>query len=431
MQIGMRKNNIILEKGKKWNDYLRNKEKEDCCGCGACAQRCPKQCITMKEDEEGFLYPVVDAGQCINCGLCEKVCPWMNVPEKMHPLEVLAAKNRNEEERMDSSSGGVFIALAKKVIEKEGVVFGAVFDENWEVWHTYAETLEDVKPMMGSKYLQSRMENAYWQAETFLREGRKVLFSGTPCQIAGLHAYLRKDYSNLLSVDLICHGVPSPGIWRKYIHETFDLSARRAVAGKNTVLYSSLNSMPGIAGIKFRDKQLNGWKKFSFVVRGLSASEADKNSVLLSDIHYTNPFMRGFLANIYLRPACYGCKCKDGVSRSDLTIADFWGIQNIMPDFDDDKGVGLVLVGSDKGKQMLESIDLEIRPSNMEDAVSRFNRSYLEPPVSHPKRIDFFESVSRGMTITRSVETILAVPLYKRAYRKLKRIVECAFKILK
>ena len=370
----------------KWNDYLRKKMKMDCCGCGACVQRCPKQCITMKEDEEGFLYPVVDAGKCINCGLCEKVCPWINVQEKRFPLEVLAAKNKNEQERMDSSSGGVFIALAKKVIEKGGVVFGAVFDENWEVRHTYAETLEDIKPMMGSKYLQSRMENAYCHAEAFLKEGREVLFSGTPCQIAGLHAYLRKDYSNLLSVDLICHGVPSPGIWRKYIHETFDSisSARRAVAGKN--------------------------------------------SVLLSNIHYTNPFMRGFLANIYLRPACYGCKCKSGVSHSDLTIADFWGIQNIMPDFDDDKGTGLILVGGEKGEQMLESIGLEIRPSNMEDAVLRFNRSYMEPPVSHPKRDDFFKSVSKGIAVTRSVETILAVPLYKRVYRKLKRAVKRAFK---
>lgn len=141
-----------------------------------------------------------------------------------------------------------------------------------------------------------------------------------------------------------------------------------------------------------------------------------------------NQEVRGFLMKIYLYPACYVCKCKDGVIHNDLTIADFWGIQDIMPDFDDDKGVGLVLVGSGKGKQMLESIGLEIRPSNMEDAVSRFNRSYLEPPVSHPKRIDFFKSVSRGMTITRSVETILAVPLYKRAYRKLKRTVKRVFK---
>ena len=414
----------------KWNDYLRKKMKMDCCGCGACVQHCPKQCITMKEDEEGFLYPVVDAGKCINCGLCEKVCPWINVQEKRFPLEVLAAKNKNEQERMDSSSGGVFIALARRVIAKGGVVFGAVFDENWEVHHTYAETLEDIKPMMGSKYLQSRMENSYCQAEAFLKEGREVLFSGTPCQIAGLHAYLRKDYSNLLSVDLICHGVPSPGIWRKYIHETFDSisSARRAVAGKNTVLSLSLNSMPGITGIKFRDKKMSGWKKYSFVVQGTSASKADQNSVLLSNIHYTNPFMRGFLSNIYLRPACYGCKCKSGVSHSDLTIADFWGIQNIMPDFDDDKGTGLILVGGEKGEQMLESIGLETRLSSMEDAVLRFNRSYMEPPAPHPDRANFFKYVSKGMTVDRSVEAIFSVPLYKRVYRRLKRMIKTCFK---
>lgn len=240
--------------------------KKDCCGCAACVQRCPRHCITLKEDEEGFLYPDVDLDACVDCHLCEKVCPLINRPEKICPSEVLAVKNRNEEERMASSSGGVFIALAKKIIEQGGVVFGAVFDDNWEVVHTYTETLEGVRPMMGSKYVQSRMENTFREAETFLKDGRKVLFSGTPCQITGLHNYLRKDYPNLLAVDFLCHGVPSPGVWRRYLEETFGRSARRAAAGKNTVLSSSLKSMPVITGIEFRDKNLT----------------AGKNSVLLS-----------------------------------------------------------------------------------------------------------------------------------------------------
>lgn len=217
---------------------IKIQNKQDCCGCAACVQRCPKRCISMKEDNEGFLYPVVDESVCIDCGLCEKVCPIINRPEKLPVKEVLAVKNRNEAERMASSSGGVFIALAKKTIEKGGVVFGAVFDENWEVMHTYAETLDEVKPMMGSKYLQSRIGNSFRDAEKFLKEGREVLFTGTPCQVTALHNYLRKDYLNLLSVDFLCHGVPSPGVWRKYLDEEFHLSARRAAAGKNTVLLS-------------------------------------------------------------------------------------------------------------------------------------------------------------------------------------------------
>lgn len=189
----------------------------------------------MKEDEEGFLYPVVDETVCIDCGLCEKVCPIINRPEKLPVMKVFAVKNRNEEERMASSSGGVFIALAKKVIEQGGVVFGAVFDGNWEVKHTYAETLDGVKPMIGSKYVQSRIEESFCHAEKFLKEGRKVLFTGSPCQITALHNYLRKDYPNLLSVDFLCHGVPSPGVWRKYLEEMSSLSAFKAT-GKNSVL---------------------------------------------------------------------------------------------------------------------------------------------------------------------------------------------------
>ena len=152
------------------------KEKKDCCGCSACVQKCPMHCITLVEDNEGFLYPKIDASVCINCGLCEKVCPWLNRPDPIEPKEVLAVKNRDEDERMASSSGGVFIALARKIIERGGVVFGAVFDGNWEVMHVYAETIESVRPMMGSKYVQSRIGNSYQDAEQFLKEGRDVLF---------------------------------------------------------------------------------------------------------------------------------------------------------------------------------------------------------------------------------------------------------------
>lgn len=269
---------------------IKIQNKQDCCGCMACVQRCPKHCISMKEDKEGFLYPVVDENICIDCGLCEKVCPWLNHSKPISPIEVLAVKNCNEAERMASSSGGVFIALAKEVLSQGGIVFGAIFDENWEVKHTYAETLEDVKPMMGSKYLQSRIGNCYQEAEKFLKEGRQVLFTGTPCQITGLHRFLRKTYPNLLSVDILCHGVPSPGVWRKYLNEEFTLSTQRMVDEKENILSSALNTtIPIITSIEFRDKKLNGWKQFNFVVRGKFSSKEDRNSILLSNIHRTNP----------------------------------------------------------------------------------------------------------------------------------------------
>ena len=393
-------------------------EKQDCCGCSACVQKCPRHCITLEEDGEGFLYPKVDASACINCGLCEKVCPWLNRSEKTEPLEVLAVKNRNEAERMASSSGGVFIALAGRVIAEGGVVFGAVFDGNWEVMHAYAETMEGVRPMMGSKYLQSRIGDSYRDAERFLKEGREVLFTGTPCQITALHKYLRKEYPNLLSVDFLCHGVPSPGVWRRYLDETFFRSARRAAAGKNTVLPSSLKSLPVITGIGFRDKEKFGWKKYSFVVRG-SASKADENSVLLSDIHYANPYMRGFLSDVYLRPSCYHCKCKNGVSHSELTIADYWGIHVVMPDFDDDKGVGLVLLNTDKGKDAFSILDMDIRKSTLEDA-RRFNNGFKDCVKEHPKRGKFYGSLSRQKTVSSIVERTLHVSLFRKVCRKVK-----------
>ena len=396
-------------------------DKRDCCGCSACVQRCPKHCITLHEDTEGFLYPKVDENSCIDCGLCEKVCPLLNRPEAITPQAVLAVKNCNEEELLTSSSGGVFVAVAHKVIQEGGVVFGAVFDEHWEVKHTYAETLEEVRPMMGSKYLQSRMENCYREAEQFLKQGCKVLFTGTPCQVTGLYSFLRKDYPNLLCVDFLCHGVPSPGIWRRYLEETFFNPARRAVAGKNTVLSSSLKTVPVLTGIEFRDKKSYGWKKYSFVVRGKSASKTDQNSVLLSVIHRENAFMRGFLSDIYLRPSCYRCRCKNGISHSDLTIADYWGIDRLMPDFDDDKGVGLVLVNTEKGKEMFNSLDMEIRMSSLDDA-RRLNGGFKEMVKVHPKRDKFFHLIDeKDCTVEKAVETCLYVPEYKRMLRWIKR----------
>lgn len=396
-------------------------EKHLCCGCSACVQICPKHCISLSEDEEGFLYPEVSLKQCIDCGLCEKVCPMISRPAPIEPLKTLAVKNRNEEERMKSSSGGVFIALARRVIEKGGVVFGAVFDEDWEVKHTYAESLEEVHPMMCSKYLQSRIENTYFEAGQFLKQGREVMFAGTPCQITGLKKYLRKDYPNLLAVDFLCHGVPSPGVWRTYLRETFGTAAQRAATGKNTVLSLSLKNVPAIAGISFRDKTLSGWKKFSFVVWGKSASKADKNSVLLSAIHRDNPYMRGFLSNLYLRPSCYRCLCKNGISHSDLTIADFWGIGSLMPDFDDDKGVGLVLVNTRRGETIFRDLDMDTRISSLADA-QPMNGGFRPIIKVHPKRLLFFNEISQGKNISESVDLCLKETLTNRLYNILRRV---------
>lgn len=403
----------------------------DCCGCGACVQRCPKACISLHEDEEGFMYPVVDENVCVDCGACERACPLINRAEPIPPLKVYAAKNKNEDERISSSSGGLFILLAKAVLAKGGVVFGAVFDNEWQVVIKYAETLDEVLPMMGSKYVQSRTETAYRDAERFLKQGREVLFTGAPCQIAGLRTFLRKDYPNLLAVDYLCHGAPSPGVWRRYLDELLNKhSDRRSVAGKNTVL-NSLKSMSSIEDIAFRDKRL-GWKKFSFVLTLAEASaEGEKNSVLSSRIFqkfYDNPYMRGFLSDVYLRPSCYECRCKNGVNHSDLTIGDFWGIERFFPDMDDDKGISVVVVSSKKGEEILNDLFLELREANIED-VKESNGGFRDKLRPHKKRQEFFIRFNKAEeSIEELINDVLRLSFTVKLRKNCKKAIKGAVK---
>lgn len=405
------------------------KDKSLCCGCSACVQRCPKQCITMHEDEEGFLYPKVDTATCIDCGLCEKVCPIINQAVPSEPLKVYAAKNKDLQKRELSSSGGHFIALAERVIEKGGVVFGVVFDENWEAHHVAATTLAELQPMMRSKYMQSRVENTFAEAEKYLNEGREVMYTGTPCQIAALKLFLRKEYSNLLTVDVICHGVPSPGVWRKYLQEEINLSARSAANGENTVLNHSLKSMPVITGVSFREKSRSGyeWGKFGFVLWGKSPSKGDKNSVLSSNSLHDNPFMKGFLRDIYLRPSCYNCPSKGGKSKSDMTIADYWGIGRVMPDFHSPEGVSLAILHTEKSVAAFSECNVECRESNMTDAIAG-NISYYKSVAEPSKRAQFYKEYigKSDVSVISLINEVTKVSFLLRAKRFAKRTIRFA-----
>lgn len=192
-------------------------DKHNCCGCSACANVCPKTCIAMSTDEEGFLYPVVDMSVCVGCGLCEKVCPFLTELRPKKPKNTYAAINPNEEERLRSSSGGIFTLLAQETLKAGGVVFGAAFDGDWSVKHIGIENIKELPKLQGSKYVQSKIGNSYKKAKQLLDKDIPVLFSGTTCQIAGLLKYLRKEYEKLLTVDVICHGVPSPRIWQDVV----------------------------------------------------------------------------------------------------------------------------------------------------------------------------------------------------------------------
>lgn len=337
-------------------------DKKDCVGCNACVQRCPKHCISMREDEQGFLYPKVDLDLCIQCNLCEKVCPVINQAESRKPLETLAAKNPDDVVRMTSSSGGIFYALAEKIIEEGGVVFGARFNNQWDVIHDYAETLEGVKAFQGSKYVQSRIGETFSQAEQFLKAGRKLMFTGTPCQIAALRLFLRKEYSNLLAVDVACHSVPSPKVWKNYIDSKKDIS------------FDSIN---------FRDKT-NGWLNYGF-------SLSDKNNCVFYQKSSENVYMRGFLNDLYSRPSCVACPAKAGKSGSDITLADFWGIWNVKPDFDSHTGASAVIVNSSKGMiaiRQLTSVNFE--KVNYEDII-RYNSALIKPAKFPKQRIEFWQ----------------------------------------
>lgn len=389
-------------------------DKSQCCGCTACVSICPKQCITMREDEEGFLYPVVDSSHCIDCNLCKKVCPELYPKEMREPLHVYAAKHKNEQVRLASSSGGIFTLLAEKIIDEGGVVFGVRFNNNWDVVHDYTETMEGLAVFRGSKYVQSYMGDCYLKAKSFLEQGRKVMFTGTPCQIAGLKNFLRKDYDNLLTVDVVCHGVPSPKVWQVYLDEI----ARKG--GKNSVLSHPIVEKTEINHIDFRSKSI-GWKKFSFALT-LSKATADgeKNTVLLSSIFTENPYMNAFLSNLSLRPSCYDCPAKSGKSGSDITIADFWGIEDVLPEFDDDKGISLVLSYSEKGGRWLAGLDCECIEVDYRSA-QRMN-PLISTSVSKPiNRAFFFRQLIRKKNIRLALEDCSSDMFKKRVCRYLYR----------
>lgn len=374
----------------------------DCCGCGACVEVCPKHCISMHFDGEGFRYPEVNHGECIDCKLCEKVCPMINQNTPRMPLKVLAAKNKDSEIRRQSSSGGVFSLLAEGVIERGGVVFGARFTDDWQVEIAKAESIEDLAQFRGAKYLQSRTDGTFSEVRELLKQGREVLYSGTPCQIAGLKRFIGNK-EGLTTIDFICHGVPSGKVWAKYL--------------------DSFASYGAVKRVNFRDKEKRG-VEYSLCV------EFEKKT--LRERFDKNIYLQGFIGDIFLRPSCYACAAKELKSGSDITLADYWGIEYILPEFSDSKGISLVMANSQKGIELLDSIDMEKVESNFEDAV-KFNSMVIRS-VAMPtaKRAEFFRNIDGDMVST--LKRLLHKPLkvrikknfreslakFKRALKRLK-----------
>lgn len=304
------------------------KDKEKCCGCSACAERCPVKAITMTVDEEGFYYPVINEDNCTDCGLCLKVCrntPWDN---DLQNQKYYAVKSRSVADRMRSRSGGFFFELAKQIVNVNGAVYGVVMEDDCNVRYKRAATLEEVKLMQGSKYVESDILGIYPYVENDLKDGLRVLFSGTACQVAGLYGYLslkKVDQSRLVTIDIVCHGVPSRKVLEDYIR------------------FAEKKYKGSIEAFNFRDKSF-GWNTHveTYIING--KKRARKN--------YTNLFY----TNLCLRPSCGNCAFASYQRPADITIADFWGLNEKLQGFDDNKGVSAVLVNTQKGADAFAAI---------------------------------------------------------------------------
>lgn len=343
-------------------------EKENCYGCHACSNICPTGAITMSTDEEGFYYPVVNDELCVNCKKCLDVCPHIHPPKKNTLKKAFACYAKNEEEHLSSSSGGFFSVVARKCIKDNGVVFGAAFDDNLEVHHIKVSSLEDIHKLKGTKYIQSKLGDIFIDVRNELHTGKKVVFSGTPCQIAALKNFLGAEYSNLLCIDLICHGVPSPLVWKKYLDETF---------GKENV-----------KSMRFRNK-IEG-------IHNVTLDYTLMNNEVIQERYEDSIFIKGFISNLYVRPSCFNCQFKGADSTSDITIGDFWGIQEFHPQMDSKFGVSAILVHSKKGKRCLASIinDLYLCKSSY-SKIKLWNESLVRPIKENSKRAIFFSRLEK------------------------------------
>jgi len=313
------------------------KKEYECCGCGACMNMCPVHAITLLENDVGFLFPQIDDEKCTGCGLCKTACAFQNIDEKNHPLSTYVAANQNKEVSKFSASGGVFAAIASAILKENGIVFGVILDEKINPVHVGIDKNSDLRPMQGSKYVQSYIGWTYSEVKKLLNEGKTVLFSGTPCQVAGLKGYLKKDYDNLLTIDIVCHGVPNSKFFKEYI-----ASLEKRFDGK-------------IVEFKFRDKSI-GWGKNGRAI-------FEKNGRTYSKKIYASesPYYACFLDDISFRESCYKCKYASDKRPADITLGDFWGIEKEHPEllkngtFREQDGISVVIANSEKGQQFLKS----------------------------------------------------------------------------
>lgn len=380
-------------------------DKKKCCGCYACYNACPVHAIDMQENEEGFIYPVIDDSRCIHCGKCKMSCPILSAKAECEIEEAYACYAKDMDERMNSSSGGVFAVLAKTILAENGIVCGAVFDTDMSVKHICIEHESELKKLKGTKYVQSRIEDNYSQIKQFLKSGRSVLFSGTPCQVTGLKSYLREEKNNLYCVDLICHGVPSPGVWKDYLK---DIGNGQKVINAN-----------------FRQKEEGTEKTYLkyYLDNGEEVLEPKESSL----------YMKGFIQNLFLRESCFDCKFKGKTRCSDITIGDFWSIHEFHSAFANEAGNSAVIVRTGKGQKLFEkAIEfLKVEKATVKE-VAYWNECLEQSTAYNEERtlfykdwknIPLFELIEGLTKIEKAQQNDKSNRFFRRVKNKIKRIL--------
>ena len=348
--------------------------KSNCCGCSACYSACPVNAITMKPDKEGFLYPHIDEEKCIGCNACVKSCAFKsdienrtykneNCEKKF--IKVYAVKHKDDNVRRLSRSGGIFTALTTEILRQKGAIYGCILNEKKEAIHCRVTTENERNAMRGSKYVQSDTTGIFQQVRLDLDRGMQVLYTGTSCQIAGLKSFLKKDYENLLCVDIVCHGVPSPKVWKDYLEWQEKKNDAKCIE------------------VNFRNKVDYGWPAHieTLILEKSNGKKKRVDSRIYTDLFYSH--------NI-LRVSCSKCPYKSVNHPGDITIADYWGINKAAPGFNDNKGVSLVIVNTEKGMKIFKTVTelLDIRETKIEDSIQQ---PFIEPFAIPKERAEFWK----------------------------------------
>lgn len=360
--------------------------KNNCCGCSACYNICPTKAISMVQDSEGFFYPEINKKKCINCGQCKKVCPFINI-NNSKPLEVYNAHIKNEENLIQTSSGGIFSELAKSILKSNGIVIAVNNNNEYEI----VDNVTNLSHLYGSKYVQVFPEKLFKKIKELLNKNNTILFVGTPCCVNGLKNYLSKEYENLYTCDLICHGVPSK-LWLDKYKASFNKK---------------------ITSINYREKS-HGWQDFSVKIN------FDKKSQ--KSLATDNEYMRAFLDNLCLRYSCYECKAKNASRSSDLTLGDYWGIdkESALYNF---MGNSIIIVNSDKGKKLFEKIKDEINLEKINKEEVNKNTAYSNSVVKPKAREEFYIDLNK-MTYKKVVKKYKLSPKFERKLKiKIKNIL--------